>query len=470
MQSIVILFVLHWFLPFTRADTTTTFVESTSEALFHTEGSGPDDTSTPVVTPVSTVTPSGCSSNSSLIDFCPACGGSVIQYNQFGEYYTFCDTEFANVTYNEVFYIKKASVIDCIGACMGSEHCYAPVIAPGGRCLLATMAPGDEPTLATQPGYAALVPRFTGALPPPAPSGTLIESSSAAVSSTTHSRPTATSKHTKHCNASDIACPRCNRAQVEDPSGITYQVLCDKDLYSESHYAIQHQLTPEGCMAACDHFTDCGGSTFWPEGNCELARGDDVFPLAHARRTAFLSVNLSYTPPPPQLSAYPTVFPPPIYSSTSPNYSGCNRAHVRCPQCDGLQIKDGLNESYRVRCDLQPICRTALARYNVKSANSCLERCDADATCLAAIYERGRCVLCQGSIESLTPYLLPHDYVIFLAEPVLNGSSLPIASGEPHPSVHSNCRSSSTYFSISHSRTWVTRTSTMNVSPSPAST
>ena len=258
------------------------------------------------------------------------------------------------------------------------------------------------------------------------------------------SRPTSTVA-AMPCHASSLSCPACANAYVKDDRGKMYHVLCDSSLYSERFYSVPHHMTPESCMLECDSYTWCGGANFQSPGNCELAKGQDVFPQESLGSTAFLSVDLSYTQPPPQLSAFPTgAFssvrgtsvrssslwsssarssstradslrststrrPSPKSSSTrstsaAPAASPCSLNSVQCRQCNGARVVDGLKETYRVQCNFQPICNDISSRTGHSSQSSCLEHCDADATCLAAIWNNGQCDLCQGSLEGLATY------------------------------------------------------------------
>ena len=222
------------------------------------------------------------------------------------------------------------------------------------------------------------------------------------------------------CQPSSISCPWCNDAYVKDDLGETYHILCHNHLYSESYYSVQHWVTPEGCMAECDNLTWCGGSTYSGGGNCELARGQDVFPQSRPGYTALLPVNLSYTPPPDHLSAFPTGKPTSVRSpSATPTATPCRIDNIRCRQCDGATVVDGFNETYRVQCNFQPICNDITGRTGYTSQKFCMEHCDTDSTCLAAIWYNGHCDLCQGALEGLVTYESPHEYVVFIAEPFL---------------------------------------------------
>lgn len=433
--------------------TSTTSIEPTpeSEIIFHTQAVGADSTGPAA----STASHGTCSRDLKINSVCPTCDESTIKYSKFGSYYTFCDSFFTNVTYNEIYFFVQPSVSECISGCASSERCYAPVIGPGGRCLQAIVAANGDPVLATQQGYAALLPRYTGALPPPTPSAPSLTPSSTIDSGSPS--PTA-----KTCDAAEVACPRCNRAIVEDSSGTMYEVYCNNELYSDNRKVMQLQSTAETCMEACSNVIDCGGSVLRPDGKCELARGENVFPQRHAGRIAFLSIDPSFTPEslPATPSAFPTIPFEPSFSPIPPDLNRCNRGNIRCPQCDRLQLENGLDERFCVRCDVQPKCKRILTSVDVKSAHGCAQRCDAQESCQAAIYEQGQCVLCQGSVKSLKPYLLPHEYVVFIADSALDASG----SGAGRSSCNGPADSCP-----AQSRTMITTISTVEVSPSPSS-
>ena len=85
-------------------------------------------------------------------------------------------------------------------------------------------------------------------------------------------------------------CPSCNGTMVSDTLGIAYNISCDAQLSSQSFYAIQQWLTPDGCLAQCDNFTWCEGATFYSPGNCELAKGGSVVLRNQPGFMAFLPV------------------------------------------------------------------------------------------------------------------------------------------------------------------------------------
>ena len=301
---------------------------STTEGILHTEtvasttagdalSASPTSMSsmTPLTTPLNS---QGCSYTSPL---CPACNDSIFNVGEVGAFVFTCDTILSNVSY--YVDVHPATPRQCIDACMESGFCLSPVISPDGTCLLAS---GNNPKVEYRSGWAVLEPRFTGGLPAPPGSAHLEPASSttshhisihSSIDRTKTTILTAISSVvTSQCQASSISCPHCNGAFVKDAFGKTYHVFCDNQLFSQNNYAVQHYLTPGGCMAECDNFTGCKGSTYWEGGSCQLAKGEDVFPQEDPGYIAFLPVNSTYSPPAPVLSAYPTG---PFTSAKSPS-------------------------------------------------------------------------------------------------------------------------------------------------------
>ena len=493
LRSLLPLINLLCFWSFANAVSFTTTATITSEEIFHTEGIGTSSSISPAASQTDTQSSSSTQCEGDLVSYCPACDGTVIKWGTFGAFVVQCNAAFEEADYYED--MQNATVGQCIDACVKFEGCYGPLISPDGKCVLA-QSQSNDPQIVRRPGWAVLLPRSTGAIIPPSPIGTgysVYDNSSTPTSKSPASHTPSSIKTADVCQASSISCPDCDGAYVKDALNETYHVLCDNELFSESYYAVQRWLTPAGCMAECDNFTWCGGGVSWPEGNCQLARGEDVFPQRKSGFTAFLQVNLSYTPPPPELSAYPTGDFTSVYYTSAHHNSAhhtsvhhtsarhtparhtpgghalptplpnhCDSSNIRCPHCDGSTLSDGFNESYRVQCNFQPICKDIAGDQGWISQNACLKHCDMDATCLAAIFQDGRCNLCQGSLEGLLTYDAPGDYVVFIAKPFLEVPK-PIAS-EPlpvwsHNSTHS-FRTSASPGSTTHTRSLTTRTST----------
>ena len=380
-----------------------------------------------------------CTSDSRLTTLCEECDTYTITVGQHRSWQVSCGRFLIKANYTKVEHIS--TIGQCIDACEQSQSCFTPGVSPHGTCFL--MEPGYDKEgrpighYVERQGWAALWPGpSNGGLPDI--SGSLFHPLSSKTSTTSTAFPSRTSASASSCQASSISCPRCNGAHVKDSHGKTYHVLCGSDLYSERYSSVEQWLTPEGCMADCDKFAWCGGSTYSEGRKCELAKGQDVFPQGRPGYTAFLSINPTYTPPPGHLSAFPTGNPTSAKSlSATPTVTACSIDDVRCRQCDGATVVDGFNETYRVQCNFQPICNDITGRTGYTSQNSCMEHCDTDVTCLAAIWYNGHCDLCQGALEGLVTYESPHEYVVFIADPFLKPPKPTFSSYPPAWSSHS---------------------------------
>lgn len=401
------------------------------------------NTTLPLATPGALAPESQCSGNSSLLNFCPACAASMIPYGALGSYAVTCDSIYTNVRYYRD--IHQANVFQCIEACQDLRDCYAPVVSPDGTCLLAVVEPEIKPTVALGIGYAVLEARSFSNTTSSIQTASSMEPEGGAPPWMTYSSPasttTTTAVQSPTCQASEISCPRCGGAHIKDPFGKLHEVLCDTQVRSEKYYSIQEWLTPAGCMAECDKYDWCKGSNFWPDGNCELARSEDAYPVSRSGYTAFVSVDVR-TPTPPllalQTSSQPAMSTAEQTSSAYPaaqsSVPKCDYRHIKCPACHDVQLTDGLRRTYCIRCDLQPICAVMEGRHEHDTPNSCMEQCDEEPGCQAAIFEQGRCAVCLGTIESFTPWVFPHEYAVFIADEVLknvSGSSLSPSSTSP---------------------------------------
>ena len=77
---------------------------------------------------------------------------------------------------------------------------------------------------------------------------------------------------------------------------------------------------------------------------------------------------------------------------------------MKCPGCDGyIILGDDFNKTYTVYCNIRPICGAidTVALPNNVSQESCLEECNKEPTCVAAIRRGGGCDLCRGSLLKL---------------------------------------------------------------------
>lgn len=327
---------------------------------------------------------------------------------------------------------------ECLMMCNVRPHCMSVTYGGDHSC---DMNFGPAKTVQRK-GYMALQP---------------VENAPSSRHSSTKYPTTSISAQPQRCNASFPACPMCNKKRIEDENGQSYTVHCGKRIYSERQYAVQHLLGPGDCIKECDNFNGCKGATWWPDGNCELARGEDAFPQNAPSKSymGFLPFDPNFTPEPPQLSAFPTgdftavttssparatsaTYTPEISTTNLHSTSTrtipsptCNPSSIRCPNCDGFTLQDGFNSTYHVQCAFQPICDDIIGRFGYSTQNDCMEHCDLDPACLAAIYDDGHCDLCEGSMEGMATYSSPYEYVVFIAEPLLDPPKATVTSGQP---------------------------------------
>ncbi|OQO03584.1 hypothetical protein B0A48_10249 [Cryoendolithus antarcticus] len=213
------------------------------------------------------------------------------------------------------------------------------------------------------------------------------------------------------------------------------RILCNKRLLSNSRYALAEPLSAAYCLSQCDERNaTCVGASWSSDDGCVLATGKINGTVSDPDSTAFIRLGLlpsystgtdSLTPVTTQptwlnMSAYPTgAFTsahPPIATAPIPYPTGpvtitrtstlpappietCNPAAIACPACDGLRIVHTQNTTYRLQCNFRPICDELVGAYGTASMNVCMNRCDEEEECVAAVYDHGHCDLCQGSME-----------------------------------------------------------------------
>ena len=253
------------------------------------------------------------------------------------------------------------------------------------------------------------------------------------------------------CSIKHLSCSACNNQTITDLFNTTYTVLCDTSLTSTSQYAFAEPLPAAYCMAQCDERNATCVGAYWTDEECTLALGTYKDTLANPGYIAFLRqaaawpvitslpmpvpttvptwLNMSMYNTGPYGSAAATVVGTGINSlSTSDSWTEtvtstyaefppaptCDPQAIGCPECDGLVIVDGLNNTYRTQCNFAPSCDDTLGLYRSFSLNMCMERCDADATCLAAVYNDHQCDLCQRGMEG--SYDESVDYLVLIAE------------------------------------------------------
>ncbi|KAK4961279.1 hypothetical protein LTR10_001769 [Elasticomyces elasticus] len=371
---------------------------------------------------------------------CPACDGQTFK-DTGGVYYTAsCDNFIASTSQYGIPSVNTTS--QCLEACDELSGCLG--IYTGAVCTLITGAiVGIEP----QPGYNAYVRPVIGTAisrnASTATSTSKANTKSASSVSTSYFQPTevapppfsntSTTAPGAKCPSTNITCPACDGEQLLSESGIAYKVYCDNQIYAESDYNVQRYTSPEGCLAECDSFDWCQGSTFHPEANCQLAKGEDVFPQEKLGYIAFLPVpNRTAVAAVPKLSAYPTLngysavptkpastLATIATSAPASSYSpSCHPDMARCPACESKNVTDWLNQTYTISCHEIPICGLVVNRANHTLQFECLEYCDADPVCFAAMWESGRCSLCQETLEgkALQVQAGPSDFVYYCPE------------------------------------------------------
>ena len=250
--------------------------------------------------------------------------------------------------------------------------------------------------------------------------------------------PTTSPQPLEPCNLTALTCPACDTQPYTSPANTTYTLACAAKLYSSAPYAVQRWLTPLACVAECDKYDWCKGATSWAEGNCQLARGEDVFTQylggdgggrEEGAYVAFLRVPEGYVPEPPATvpSAFPTgpvPLPSPISPAPrpSPKPGKCDLRDISCPASRGETITSPTsNNTYSIRCNFESRCdefRSVSVRGGRQNKCSCVAHCDQEEGCVAAVWDRGSCGLCFGGLEGLRRYMSPRGYVVFVREGV----------------------------------------------------
>lgn len=358
-------------------------------------------------------------------DICPSCDGQVIKDASGTKYSVTCS---ASLRSTDQYEVKNRDAVNttrlCLEACDDFDGCVGVTYFENGDCVLAT---GEIEDIASIDGGVEKVALLKVAsttstsMTAPVTANAVTTSFSTITPSTVLNRTMPTnatvppSETPKVCNLTDISCPECEGGVVTDGRNQTYTVFCDKKMYSEGDYAVQRWTSPSGCLLMCDDYTWCDGATFWPQGNCQLARGENVFPVEETGHIAFLPVATVLMAPATSPSAYPsdagytpmrptsspttlttfTVSPPSASTTDS-----CRTSAPTCPQCDGVTITDRANQTYGVRCNTEPACDDIIES-GPASQQKCMSDCDADPICFAALWEDGWCDLCEGGIDDL---------------------------------------------------------------------
>ncbi|KAK0799635.1 hypothetical protein LTR91_009824 [Friedmanniomyces endolithicus] len=377
-------------------------------------------------------------------DPCPACDGQTMQDDAGISYAVTCDSFIASTDQ----YAAANGVINttsqCLQACDELTGCLGVYFLPVTDAVC-TLITGSIVGVEAQQGYNAYVRQGAPNVTTPSSSSYVNTISVASRVTTSYYQPTedpiasppssnvSAIAAVPKCPATNITCPACDGEFVTDARNRTYKVFCDNQLYADGDYNIQRWVSPEGCLAECDNYSWCMGSTFRPEGNCQLAKGQNVFPEEMKGYTAFLPVpnKTAVAAAPQSPSAYPTtdgysavaVSGPSTFATitsgsvqpSSTSSPSCDPYIARCPACDGAKVTDWLNQTYTISCNEVPICGLVVNRANHTLQFECLEYCDADPVCFAASWESGSCNLCQETLEGRTLEVQegPADYVYY---------------------------------------------------------
>jgi hypothetical protein len=404
---------------------------------------------------VSTATSSAGSST-----YCPASNNQVINDESGAQYVVLCNTYLtAETEYTVTNWESAYSPMKCLAACDGFNGCVGATYYAGDRCVLAinsaqaevsnstsftsfvkpgisaAQSPPGERTLPSVSSTRALlftnvtVPGFMTAQPP--------------LSSSTSARiPLATnpslygSTSLQICNATNIHCPACDGKQITDNNGTTYRVFCDQQISGSSFFDVQAWTSATGCLLECDNYIWCQGTTYSDDRNCQLAKHQSTLENAPGY-TAFLPLPSQYPP------SFPTSLPatgsassptgalpwnttasittaPTGTSLVYPSSSGqpsCTPTAATCPACDGATVTDNFNQTYDISCASEPICQDVVNAASGQGSQAlCLEACDADPVCFAALWNNGTCDLCEGALEGSIFYIAPENYVVFLVQ------------------------------------------------------
>ena len=196
---------------------------------------------------------------------------------------------------------------------------------------------------------------WTQALPEPISdlTATVTLASRTTTSHSITSHTATTTPNASICNVTSIACPDCNDVHITDSSNKTYHILCDNKVYSDSPYPVQRWLSPSGCIAECDKYPWCKGATSWEEGNCQLARGRNVFPQYDEDHIALLQIPDGFVAPPPATipSAFPTGNLPAPFIMLCPNPRN-SQARVQ-PEGYPMPLLPGPNDHRRLQRNIQ---------------------------------------------------------------------------------------------------------------------
>ncbi|KAI6813004.1 hypothetical protein KC332_g6392 [Hortaea werneckii] len=392
----------------------------------------------------------------SSTEVCPTCHNDEIISPSGEKYSVTCSayllsTDSYEVTNDEAVNTTRL----CLEACDRFDSCLGATYSERGDCILAT---GEIEGFAAAEGgieRVALVKRSSARSTTSLPAIVSAQATSYSLIKPTTvynktlpavSTVAAATSSASTCNLDEVSCPECHEEVITDTNNQTYKIFCDNRLYSDDSFAVQRSISPEGCLIECDEYTWCDGATFWPEpqGNCQLARGENVFPVERDGYTAFLPVAtlLSSIAPATSPSRYPTNNGyTPVVSTTRPSTfqtltssssadaitSTCDRVAPTCPECDGTVVKDEAGQVYTVRCNVEAVCDD-IVEAGWASQQDCMDDCDRDPVCFAALWEGGNCDLCARALQNLIPTGDYPEAVVLLPDQVANGTSSPNSS------------------------------------------
>ncbi|KAI7281338.1 hypothetical protein KC345_g4171 [Hortaea werneckii] len=387
----------------------------------------------------------------SSTEVCPACHNDEIISPSGEKYSVTCSAYLLSADSYEVTNDESVNTTRlCLEACDRFEPCLGATYSEQGDCILAT---GEIEGFAAAEGgieKVALVKRSSVRSTTSLPASVSAQTTSYSLlkpitvynkTAPAGSTAAAAFPRASTCDLDEISCPECHEEVITDANNQTYKIFCDNRLYSDDSFAVQRSISPEGCLMECDEYTWCDGATFWPEpqGNCQLARGENVFPVERDGYTAFLPVAtlLSSIAPATSPSRYPTNNGyTPVVSTTRPSTfqtltsfasaaavtSMCDRVAPTCPECGGSVITDEAGLAYTVRCNVEPVCDD-IVEAGWASQQDCMDDCDRDPVCFAALWEGGRCDLCARALQNLIPTGDYPEAVILLPDQVDNGTS-----------------------------------------------
>ncbi|KAI7085877.1 hypothetical protein KC356_g5533 [Hortaea werneckii] len=387
----------------------------------------------------------------SSTEVCPACHNDEITSPSGEQYSVTCSayllsTDSYEVTNDEAVNTTRL----CLEACDRFDSCLGATYSEHGDCVLAT---GEIEGFAAAEGgieRVALVKRSSARSTTSLPASVSAQATSYSLikpttvynkTAPTGSTFAAATSSASTCNLDEVSCPECHEEVITDTNNQTYKIFCDNRLYSDDSFAVQRSISPEGCLIECDEYTWCDGATFWPEpqGNCQLARGENVFPVERDGYTAFLPVAtlLSSIAPATSPSRYPTnngymplasttwLSTLQMFTSSSPApaiTSTCDRVAPTCPECDGSVVTDQAGQVYTVRCNVEAVCDD-IVEAGWASQQDCMDDCDRDPVCFAALWEGGHCDLCARALQNLIPTGDYPEAVVLLPDQVANGTS-----------------------------------------------